>query len=356
MRSRNGVVWRCGVAGVLAGLCVACSSAHPQPDVSLDARPTCSGFRSATLAIINNFDSGGERNFVHTGITVELVGRLLRGDPDGDGVPEETPLERVRVLTTPNEPVRARDGDVLDCTVVSYGGAWSSTLIDARCPGSPHAGHPIFDIEPGDDFQADLDCFLYASPSRDGQCPALTFDTALAALSPRDSPVDLTPLVGLGDSTNAAYRERDDVLVVVLQSGNLQDECSQRTYEDPPDGVCSDPGEHPYCCEENLAPVTRTSDALRAILRGRPVVYAGYVQFAPFDPSTQPVAALDEMLSTHPPHECSFAGTLHTRTARLARELYPDMQLVPVACRGDETTGVPDVTALARHVFASICE
>ena len=302
-----------------------------------------------------NFDSGGELNFTHAGITVELVDRLLRGDADGDGVPEEVPLERIRVLATPNEPVRSSSPTVLDCTVVSYGGAWTSTLLDDRCPDSPRAGNSVFDIEAGEEYRDDLLCLLAAAPSRDGQCVGETFDTALAALSPRDAPVDLTPLMGLGDSTNAAYRERSDVLVVVFQSGNLRDDCSQRTYENPPEGVCSDPGELPLCCDENLAPVTRTSNALRTVLAGRPVVYAGYVQFAPFDPTTQPVEALDALFAD-PPYECAYAGTLHTRTAMLARELYPDMQLLPVACMGEGPLAIPDVTALARHVFASMCD
>lgn len=155
-------------------------------------------------------------------------------------MPEEVPLDRVRVLATPNEPVRSRS-DVLECSVVSYGGAWTSTLLDAVCPDSSRVGNPIFDIEPGDDFEDDLTCLLYAPFSRDGQCPGEPFDAALAALSPRDSPVDLAPLMGLGDSTNVAYRERDDVLVVVFQSGNYGDDCSHRTYENPPEGVAATP-------------------------------------------------------------------------------------------------------------------
>lgn len=349
-RARSAAALVASLAGALAG----CSAAHSQPDAGLDATRPCSTQRSATLAVVTNFDNG-ELNGVHTETTLALVDRLLRGDADGDGIAEEPPLERVRVLTTPNEAVRSRAADLLDCSVVTYGGAWTSTLLDDRCPESPRAGHPVFDIEPGELYEDELRCFLYAEFDRDGQCAGLTFDAALAAFSPRDASVDLTPLVGLGDTTNAAYRERDDVLVVVFQSGVQHDDCSRRTHERPPEGVCDGPSDHPLCCEENLAPVTRTSSALRTILSGRSVVYAGYVQFASFDPATQPLSALEALLSD-PPNDCAYAGRLHTRTARLARELYPDMHLVPITCGAATTGGVPDVTALARHVFASICE
>lgn len=347
------------LAGVLAGVMSACAASSPAVvDSGPDAHtpPLCSTTRSVTIAMIANNDDANDFGSDVGTATVEIVHRLLDGDVDADGETDFRPMERVRVLVTFNVArARATPGD-LACSLVGLGGEWTSSALDTFCPDSAQRGNPVLDIREGDEFEADLRCLV--ERQLEGECVIETFDAMLAALSPAAAPVDLTPLVGLGDGVNAAYQESNDVLVVLMQQADRRDDCSRRIHPVPRDeGVCTDEGEDSFCCDENLPPVTRTSNALREILRERPTVFAAYAATPPFDPTTGPRAELEVFLSDGFTHDCVYVVP-HLRTVGLARELYPDMHLLPLVCRGPLVDGERppiDVTGLARHAFERLC-
>ena len=336
-----------------------CPSTRQPDDATLDALTTgpCSLERSATVVVISNVDGGNDLIGDVAAANVTLVERLLSGDVDGDGTRDFEPLERVRVPVALNMPrVPEGPGDV-GCNGVGSGAVWTSIALDRFCPESPRVGQVVFDIRPGDSFQEDLRCFL-ETRDLDGRCTPETFDTALAALSPADGPVELAPLMGLGDGVNSAYRERQDVLVLLMHQSNRRDDCSRRLHDVPSSvGLCTEEGDEPYCCEANLPPVTRTSEALREILRGRPVVYAAYAAAPAFDPTAEPAARLEEIVADGIDARCVYVAP-HPRTVRLARALYPDMHLLPLVCRGPSMGGVAppiDVTEVARGAFDRLC-
>jgi hypothetical protein len=332
-------------------------SQSPPDDGGLDAAApvVCSGVRTTTLVVIANNDDANDFGRDVGTATVELVHRLLDGDVDADGRSDFTPMERVRVLVTFNVPRARAAPDDVACSLVGLGGEWTSSALDAFCPDSAQRGNPVLDIRAGDDFEADLRCLV--ERQFEGECVIETFDAMLAALSPAAAPVDLTPLVGLGDGVNAAYQDSSDVLVVLMQQADRRDDCSRRIFLFPRDeGVCSGGGDDPYCCDENLPPVTRTSTALRQILRGRPVAFGAYAATPPFDPTAEDRELLDTFLSDGFTR-CVYVVP-HLRTVGLARELYPDMHLLPLVCRGPLVGGERppiDVTGLARHAFARLC-
>ncbi len=149
------------------------------------------------------------------------------------------------------------------------------------------------------------------------------------------------------------------MLVVLMQQADRRDDCSRRLHMVPRSvGVCTGEREDPHCCDANLPPVTRTSDALREILSERAVVYGAYAFTPPFDPTTQSAEQLDTWRADGIDGECVYVVP-QLRTVALARELYPDMHLLALACRGPlEGRERPpvDVGALARDAFGRLCE
>jgi len=332
----------------LSSLLVACPSVHTG-----DGGPTipnCSAERTVTLAVIANVDGVNEQSGQRAEVTVRLAERLLRGDPDGDGLADVEPIQRVRVMMTTNETME-RESAMGACGTLGRGGAWTSEFLERNCPESRwRRDQVVHEFDTSMAWEEDLRCLLDTDGFRaDGACQGETFEAALAALSPDPGPLDLSPLVGLGDSLNAGYQS-SDVLVLILQSPDWRDDCSRPIEASPAvSDVCDG-----LCCERNLPGVERTSDALRSIVGDRPVVFASYGQHPAFDPSTEGLARLDRLLEVGPEWTGCFQMRPHLRTTRLARALYPDMHLVPLTCSGE--TAIPDLEPLARRVFSKFCE
>lgn len=346
----------CGLAAAATAGCPSTSSLPDDAEIDAAAALVWSEVRTTTLVVIANNDDANDFGRDVGTATVELVGRLLDGDVDADGRADFAPMERVRVLVTFNVPRRRAGREDVACSLVGLGGAWTSSALDTFCPDSLQRGNPVLDVRAGDDFEADMRCLV--ERQFEGECVIETFDAMLAALSPAAAPVELAPLVGLGDGVNAAYRAQNDVLVVLMQQADRRDDCSRRIHPYPRDeGVCAAEGDDTYCCDENLPPVTRTSNALREILRDRPTVFAAFAATPPFDPTNEGRDRLDTFLRDGFTHDCVYVVP-HLRTVALARELHPDMHLLPLVCRGplvDRQRPPIDVTAVARHAFESLC-
>ncbi|MBN8615566.1 MAG: hypothetical protein J0L92_33530 [Deltaproteobacteria bacterium] len=197
----------------------------------------------------------------------------------------------------------------------------------------------------------EIRCRLAAVPPEDIQCVPEPMEAALVALAPSPSPVDVSPRSPLGSTTNAAYREIDDVLVLVMEAGEERDDCSRRL-----DGVgseCSDETVSLTCCDPNAAPVSRAAMGLRAIVGDRPTVYVSLGMHPTIDPAVGGVAAIDAFLER--PSCYLSPWDPHRRMARLARELHPDMHLL-TALREPSDCGYGEMGGLVRAVFDRVCD
>lgn len=306
-----------------------------------DAARDCSPLRSATLVVVANVDSLNDYAPFREALVVGLIDRLVRGDTDGDGVPDERPLDSVRLAVVANEMFDDRF-ERLGCGQPSRG-----ELIDSACGGG---GNIQTILATDTTWQEETNCRLQDLPGDGATCVGEPLEAALVALAPDPAPVDLSPRTPLGDTTNRAYRDVNDVLVVVVEASDGRDDCSRRIEEvGVESGRC--PVEHPYCCAANLPPVSRTSDALRAIVGTRPAVFASFGAHGAFDPRADDRTRLDA-LERMP--EC-FLSRPHTRMVQLAAGLYPDMHLVPVSCAVSE----PDtrgLEGLAAHILGEVCD
>lgn len=300
----------------------------------------CSPLRSATVVVVVNVDSVNEGAPERREAVLELIQRLLEGDADGDRVPEQRGLSRVRLLVVPNE-IRQTEFLILPCGQENAG-----EFITSSCG----TGGQAQVIDASMDWRAEAGCRLRDVPGDWPACVPEPLEAILVALSPEPGPVDLSPRVGLGEGVNAVWREVDDTLLVVLEASDYRDDCSHRLTPGASE-LC--PGPDLICCEANLPPVSRTATALRAIVRDRPAVYMSLGAHGVFDPALDSPERLDELLSSP---EC-FWGRPHLRMVRLARELHPDMHLVPSVC--PETAPGLDgrgLDGVVRDVLARICE
>jgi hypothetical protein len=310
-----------------------------------DGTSRCPESRSVTLAVVTNTDgASGWLDDVRLQLVIELTERLLSGDIDADGLGDTTPVAEIRLLATGNEI----------CVATAAPGAAFSA------PPFCTVASPELRITTTGSWRSEAECRLSDQANDIPTCVPEPLDAAVMALSPHPAPewLEHEPL---GDTVNAAWRERDDVFVLVLEAADWRDDCSARFDREGTAAVCDRETEDPVCCEANLPPVSRTADALRAIVGERPTVFASLGQHPAFDPSSEPVAALDALLEAGIPEECApgpptWTGRAHTRMVRLARELYPEMQLVPLSCVDEWSGELPSVEALARQVFSRFCD
>lgn len=305
----------------------------------------CPRSRSVTIAVVTNTDgASGWLDDVRVQLVIDLTERLLTGDIDVDGLEDTTPVEEVRLLATGNE-----------------------ICVATATPGAAFSVPPFCAVESAalritatGEWLSEAECRLSNQAHDIPSCVPEPFDAAVMALSSRPGPewLEHDPL---GDTVNAAWRERDDVFVLVLEAADWRDDCSARFDREGTAAVCDRETEDAVCCEANLPPVSRTADALRAVVGERPTVFASLGQHPAFDPMTEPPTTLDTLLESGIPEECApgpptWTGRAHTRMVRLARALYPDMQLVPLSCVDEWSGDLPSVEALARQVFSRFCD
>lgn len=312
-----------------------------RPPDAVDASRRCSVPRSATLIVVVNVDSLNDYAPVRETLVLDLVSRLLDGDLDADGVADARPLERVRLGVVSNEMFDDR------FTMFGCGELARGELISSTCG----AGGNMQTIVATDSaWRTEASCRLQDHRGDAATCVGEPLEAALVALSPDPAPIDLSPRAPLGDGVNRAWRDVDDVLVVAFQASDARDDCSRRIEEVGfLSGTC--PEDNRYCCDANLPPVTRTSDALRTIVGDRPAVYASFGAHGPFDPTVDAAARLDT-LERMP--EC-FLARPHTRMVRLAANLHPDMHLLPTTCPDDEARAA-GLTGLSRDVLSRVCD
>jgi hypothetical protein len=176
----------------------------------------------------------------------------------------------------------------------------------------------------------------------------------LVALSTGEEGIDVSPAMPLGGGANSAWRDRDDLVLLLLEAADWRDDCSRRMAF--PAEVCRDtPDVGGSCCPENLAPVSRTSDGLRRIFGERPYLVASLGMHPAFDARHDDPARLDEWLSEGLPAECAVMRP-HRRMVELARQLHPNMDLVPLACDGARPPDIADVGPFVRHILSRLCE
>lgn len=311
----------------------------PEP---VDAFRGCSRLRSATIVVVVNVDGINDYAPLREALVVGLIERLLDGDLDDDGSSEARPLDRVRLAVVSNEMGDDRFVPMGGCGEPSHG-----EFIESAC-GTGGNMQTILAADPA--WREEAACRMRDVRGDGLRCVGEPLEAALVALSPDPPPVDVSPRTPLGDTANRAWREVEDVLVVVLESADLRDDCSRRTEEIAvASGTC--PPDDPYCCPANLPPVSRTSEGLRAIVGDRPAIFASFGAHGAFDPRMDEVNRLEELERVP---EC-YLSRPHTRMVQLAGDLYPDMHLLPVECM----FGVPEsagLAGLAAHILGEVCE
>lgn len=324
----------------LAG-CAQTNSAPDAPHVdAIRYSGRCSPRRSATVILIANRDTPYYVTDDRRAVTLDLLGRLLAGDADGDGASELTGMDSIRFLMLSNELEDTRDFS--RCRNGVRGAFLASTC------GS---GGPVQTIRATDaTWMDEVRCRIADVPDEDLQCVPEPIETALVALSPDPAPVDLRPRSPLGSATNAVFREVEDVLVVIMEAGEERDDCSLRLRELAP---CEPETVSMSCCDPNTAPITRAAGALRAIVGDRPTVFVSLGMHPTIDPSVGGVAAIDAFLDS--PTCYLSPWDPHRRMARLARELHPDMHLI-TALREPTDCGYGQLDGLVRAVFERVCD
>lgn len=329
-----------------------CPATHDTEDASVlagadaligpDARG-CVGPRTVTLVVVVNSDGANDLRELRAELVGEVVARLISGDTDGDGDPDSEPVAEIRVMATYNEICLGDDSEGYDAQWVSAG--------SGICIGDETTRVQV--VRAGADWQEELRCRLV--PARDALgCVPEPFEAALVALSNGSEDIDLTPALPLGGGVNSAWRERDDLVVLLLEAADWRDDCSRR-INIPADCGTPDRGGGGFCCPENLGPVLRTSDGLRRIFGERPYLVASLGMHPAFDASREDTGRLDEWLSDGVPEEC-FVMRPHRRMVDLARQLHPNMDLVPLTCDGARFSDIADVEPFVRHVLSRICD
>ncbi|MFO0708609.1 MAG: hypothetical protein U0353_02150 [Sandaracinus sp.] len=356
MQPRDGG-WRWGLAWLAVTL-LACPNTHAtedaapgetSTDVATDASAACSAERTVTVVVIANTDGGNELRWARGELVAQLVDRLLSGDIDDDGGSDITPVTEVRILTTSNE------------TCDDSGSAQAAWVSDHVCARASTTGDVSLVARADTDWRGSLMARLVCTGVELPLCVAEPLETALVALSGHPPPVELSA-EPLGDTGNAAWQDHDDVLVLLLEAADWRDDCSRRFDQTGLVDACAGGAVDPLCCAANLPPVSRTSGALRSILGDRPSVIASLGQHPAFDPRNEPASTLDSILDDGISVACGNipdatpAQFGHARMVELARDLYPDMHLVPLTCTGRPPRELASTEALARHVFSRFCE
>ena len=304
---------------------------------------SCARPRTVTLVVVVSSDGANDLRELRAELVAEIVTRLISGDTDGDGEADSQPVQEIRVMATYNEICL---GDEYE----GYDGEWVAPR-DGICGGDDASIVQV--VRAGEDWHDELRCRLV--PRRDALgCVPEPLEAALVALSTGEEGIDLSPAVPLGGGVNSAWRDREDLVVLLLEAADWRDDCSRR-IEIPADCGSPDAGGGGFCCLENLGPVSRTSDGLTRIFGERPYVVASLGMHPAFDARTDDPARLDEWLSEGLPAECAVMRP-HRRMVELARQLHPNMDLVPLTCDGARLPDIADVGPFARHVLSRICE
>lgn len=311
--------------------------------VGEDAASVCARPRTVTLVVIVSSDGANDFREHRAALVGEIVSRLSSGDTDGDGEADAQPVEEIRVMATYNEICL---GDEYE----GYDAEWVSPR-DGICGGDDAS--VIQTVRAGEDWREQLRCRLV--PRRDALgCVPEPLEAALVALSTGSEGIDVSPAMPLGGGVNSAWRDRDDLVVLLLEAADWRDDCSRR-IDIPADCGTPDRGGGGFCCAENLGPVSRTSDGLRRIFGERPYLVASLGMHPAFDATTDEVGRLDQWLSEGVPEEC-FVMRPHRRMVELARQLHPNLDLLPLTCDGAHFAEIADVEPFVRHVLSSICD